>query len=349
MTTQPAQPAGGIGPEQLLQMNFSFAPSRVLSAAVQLDLFSHIAQGSHRTAEIAKAAGASERGTRMLLDALAGLQLLVKGADSYELTPFAENFLVRSSPSYLGSMMENEYTWNAWSHLTEVVRTGKPVRMVEDQAKAEEFFPMLVRSLHVMNKEPARRTALALGAGTTHHGLRVVDVACGSGIWGISIAEADREARVTAQDFPGVFNTTREFIKRHNLEDRFDFLPGDLKDVDFGIERYDLALLGNIVHSAGERTSRDLFRRLYRALRPGGRIVVIDMIPNDERTGPPFALLFAINMLVNTEDGSTFTMAEYTEWLKDAGFSRVETADIGSHSPAIIGIKEQEGKSRDEG
>lgn len=341
MTTQPAQPAaGGTGPEQLLQMSFSFTPSRVLSAAIQLDLFSHIAQGSHTAAEIAKAAGASERGTRMLLDALAGLQLLGKSEDRYELTPVAENFLVRSSPNYLGSMMENEHTWNAWSHLTEVVRTGKPVQVIEAQAKAEDFFPMLVRSLHVMNREPARRTAEALGAGTTHHGLRVVDVACGSGIWGIAIAEADKDARITAQDFPGVFNTTLEFVKRHNLEDRFDFLPGDLKEVDFGSERYDLALLGNIVHSEGERSSRDLFRRLYRALRPGGRIVIIDMIPDDERTGPPFALLFAINMLVNTEEGSTFTMAEYTNWLRDAGFSRVETADIGSHSPAIIGFKE---------
>jgi ubiquinone/menaquinone biosynthesis C-methylase UbiE len=341
MTRQPDQPAsGGIGPEQLLQMSFSFTPSRVLSAALQLDLFSHIAQGSHTAAEIAQAAGASERGMRMLLDALAGLQLLGKGEERYSLTPVAENFLVRSSPNYLGSMMENEHTWNAWSHLTEVVRTGKPVHVIEDQAKAEEFFPMLVRSLHVMNREPARRTAEALGAGTTHHGLRVVDVACGSGIWGIAVAEADTEARITAQDFPGVFNTTREFVKRHNLEDRFDFLPGDLKEVDFGSERYDLALLGNIVHSEGERSSRDLFRRIYRALRPGGRMVVIDMIPDDERTGPPFALLFAINMLVNTEEGSTFTMAEYTDWLKEAGFSRVETADIGSHSPAIIGFKE---------
>ncbi len=339
MSTEAPAPKA-LGPEHLLQMSFSFTPSRVLSASLQLDLFSHLARGSHTAAEVAKAAGATERGTGMLLDALTGLQLLVKSGDRYELTPLAEQFLVRSSPSYLGSMMESDQMWNSWGHLTEVVRTGKPARVVGEQSKAEEFFPMLVRSLHVVNTGPARRLADALVAGKAQSGLRVLDVACGSGIWGISLAEADREAHVTAQDFPGVFNVTREYLKRHNLEDRFDFLPGDLKEVDFGQERYDLALLGNIVHSEGERSSRDLFRRLHRALRSGGRMVIIDMIPNDERTGPPYALLFALNMLVNTEEGGTYTLAEYTDWLKDAGFSRVETADIGSHSPAIIGFKE---------
>lgn len=339
MTTEPPSQSG-MGPEQLLQMSLSFAPSRVLSSALQLDVFSHIAAGHQTAAEIARAESASERGLTMLLDALSALQLLIKSADRYQLTPVAENFLVRSSPSYLGSMMENDHIWNAWGKLTEVIRTGKPALVIEEQAKAEEFFPMLVRSLHIMNTEPARRLAEALGAGASHRGLHVVDIACGSGIWGIAIAEADKEARITAQDFPGVFNVTREYIRRHNVEDRFDFLPGDLKEVDFGLERYDLALLGNIVHSEGERSSRDLFRRLHQSLRPAGRIVIIDMIPNDERTGPPFALLFAINMLVNTEQGSTFTLSEYSDWLKAAGFARVETADIGSHSPAIIGFKE---------
>ena len=342
MTAQPPpQPApGGFGPEQLLQMTFSFAPSRILSAAVQLDVFSHIAAGSRTAEDVAQRAGASTRGMEMLLDAVAGLGLLQKSKDGYELTPPASEFLVRASPSYLGSMMESDDLWNTWGQLTEVIRTGKPVRQVEHDELAEKFFPMLVRSLHIMNLEPARRTARALGAGNEHRGLRVVDVACGSGVWGISIAEADPEARITAQDFPGVFPTTREFVKRHKLEDRFDYLPGDLKEVDFGEERFDVALLGNIVHSEGERSSRDLFRRINRALRPGGRIVVIDMLPNDERTGPPFALMFALNMLINTEEGGTYTLAEYTEWLRDAGFARVETVDVGSHSPLVVGIKE---------
>ena len=247
---------------------------------------------------------------------------------------------MRESRDYVGWLMESGALMDAWAQLTECVRTGRPSQRVESQEMAEQFFPLLVRTLHVVNREPARRTAATLGAGRDAKGLRVLDVACGSGVWGIAFAEADREARVTAQDFPGVFPTTREYVERHGLAERFDYLPGDLKEVDFGEAQYDLALLGNIVHSEGEQSSRDLFRRLHRALRPRGRVVVIDMIPDDARTAPPYPLIFALNMLVNTELGDTYTLAEYTRWLNEAGFSRVETADIGSHSPAIIGHRD---------
>ena len=326
--------------EQIMQMNFSFAPSCIMTASLRLNLFSHLAAGAGTVAEVARAADSSERGTRMLLDALAGFGLLTKSGERYELTPHARQYLVRESPDYAGGLAESGRAFEAWTHLDECVRTGRPLRRVETKEMAEEFFPMLVRTLHVVNREPARRTALALGAGTEGKGLRVLDVAAGSGVWGIAFAEADPEARVTAQDFPGVLPTTREYVRRHGLEERFDFLAGDLKEVDFGESQYDMALLGNIVHSEGEESSRELFRRLRRALRPGGRVVVIDMLPNDARTGPPYQLIFALNMLVNTERGDTYTLAEYTRWLNEAGFPRVETADIGSHSPAVIGQRD---------
>lgn len=342
MTAEPIrqEEKAATSPETLMQMAFSFGPARVLATALQLRVFSHIEKGNERAEAVAQAAGASVRGMRYLLDALVGFQLLSKTGDRYALVPVSAQFLVQDKPDYIGGIMESERWFESWTHLTETVRTGRPPHRVETQEMAEQFFPLLVRSLHVSNREPARRTAQALGAGTSQKGLRVVDVACGSGIWGIAIAEADPEARITAQDFPGMFETTREYLKRHGLEDRYDFLPGDLKDADFGADRFDVALLGNIVHSEGERSSRDLFRRIHRALKSGGRIVIVDMIPNDERTGPPFPLLFALNMLLHTEEGGTYTLAEYTDWLKDAGFRRVETADIGSHSPIIIGYKD---------
>lgn len=333
------QPETGMTPEPLMHLFFSMVPARVLMSGVQLQVFSHISAGQRTAEEIAEAAGASERGMRMLLDALVALGLLAKQNERYELTPLAAEYLVRESPDYMGAMLENDGMWEPWTHLPEVVRTGRPPHRIETEEVAAEFFPALVAGLHVLAREPARRMAEALGVGTTHKGLRVLDVACGSGVWGIAIAEADAEARVTAQDFPVIFDVTRRYLRQHGVADRYDFLPGNLQEVDFGEEAYDVALLGNIVHSEGEESSRDLFQRLYRALRPGGRIVIIDMIPNDERTGPPFPLFFALNMLINTEEGGTYTLAEYTEWLGDAGFARVETADVGSHSPLIIGIK----------
>jgi ubiquinone/menaquinone biosynthesis C-methylase UbiE len=326
--------------EQIMQMNFSFAPACVLTASLRLGLFSHLAAGKSTVAEVARAAESSERGTRMLLDALAAFGLLTKSGERYELMPHARQYLVRESQDYAGGMAESGAMFEAWLHLDECVRTGQPVRRVETKEMAEKFFPMLVRTLHIVNREQAQRTARALGADTAGKGLRVLDVAAGSGVWGIAFAEADPSARVTAQDFPGVLPTTREYVGRHGLEERFDFLAGDLKEVDFGEAQYDVAVLGNIVHSEGEDSSRDLFRRLHRALKPGGRIVIIDMLPNDARTGPPYQLVFALNMLVNTERGDTYTLADYTRWLGDAGFPRVETADIGSHSPAVVGHRD---------
>lgn len=328
-------------PAALVQMHFSFAPSLILSSGVQLGVFTHIAEGKRTAPDIARAAGATERGTRMLLDALVGFELLTKNDGHYDLTPMSSEYLVRGRPGYAGDVVERgDQGLAPWINLTDTIRTGEAPHRVDQQQVAEDFFPRLVRSLHVVNSLPARRTAEYLGAGTTHRGMRVVDVACGSGVWGIAVAEADPQARITAQDFPGLLEgTTREFLKRHNVEAQYDFLPGDLKEVDFGQNRYDLALLGNIVHSEGERAGRALLRKLGRAIRPGGRIAVIDMVPNDERTGPPFPLLFALNMLVHTTEGDTYTLAEYTRWLKEAGFERVETAGIGMHSPLIVGTR----------
>ncbi|MEW6738047.1 MAG: class I SAM-dependent methyltransferase [Acidobacteriota bacterium] len=339
MTVEPKPNSTEVSPEQILQMDFSPALSRVLHTGVQLAVFTHIAAGHHTVEEIARAAGASQRGMRMLLDVLVSFQLLAKTNSSYQLSPLAAEFLVRGKPDYIGAIMENDRMWESWGHLTEVVRSGEPIERIESQQAAENFFPILVRSLHVLNRRPARRTAEILLADRTEKGLKVLDIACGSGIWGIAIAEADPSAQITAQDFPGMLDVTREYLRQHGVENRYDFLPGDLKQVDLGTDRFDLALLGNIVHSEGEASSRDLFARLYRALRPEGRIVIIDMVPNDERTNPAFPLVFALNMLLHTKEGDTYTLAEYRQWLNNAGFKRVETANIGSHSPLIIGFK----------
>jgi len=329
--------AGPPGPEALLQLQFAMAPARILATGVQLSVFTHIAQGTTSADKIAKAASANERAMRMLLDALTAFQLLSKKGSTYGLSPLAADFLVEGKPDYMGEFLGSDRMWESWTSLDKVVRTGKPLHKVEAKEAAEQFFPVLVKSLHVMNRDAARRTAEALVAG--RKGLRVIDVACGSGVWGIAVAEADRDARVTAQDFPVVLETTKVYLERHKVTPRFDFLPGDLKEVDYGKDRYDVALLGNIVHSEGEKSSRALFGKLAKALRPGGKIAVIDMIPNDERTGPPFPLIFALNMLLHTELGDCYTLDEYTRWLREAGFGKVDTVDIGSHSPLIVGTK----------
>ncbi len=332
-------------PTPIFQMNMSFMPSRMICAGVQLSVFSAITSESKTAEQIASQTKCSLRGMTMLLNALTGFKLLEKAGDRYGLTPISERYLVRDSPDYIGAMMEHgDMLWNNWAQLTEVVRTGHPAIRVETKETAEGFFPILVRGLHVLNSQPARQAALSLGIGVAAKGLSVLDVACGSGVWGIAIAEADPSSRITAQDFPGVLNVTREYVERHKVAKQYDYLPGDLKTVDFGENLYDLAILGNIVHSEGERSSCILFRKLHRALKSKGKIVIADIIPNDNRTDPEWPLLFALNMLVNTEEGNTFTFPEYRRWLCEAGFSHVEEFPMGKHinsdSPLVVAYKD---------
>lgn len=327
---------GPISPEPILQMAFSFAPERVLHATLALDVYSHMSRGAKTAADIAKAADASERGMTMLLDAAAAFGLIAKQNGAYELTPMAQTFLVRQSPAYIGAMMEDDTIWNSWTNIVECVKTGTSSWRVETEKGATDFFPTLIKSLHVMGYMPAQRMAQELKLPLGAH---VLDVACGSAAWSIPFAEADPQAHLTLQDFSGVLEHTKGYLERHKVIDRCDFLPGNLREVDFGENKFEAAVLGNIVHSEGPESSQNLFAKLHRALKPGGKIIIVDMIANEERTGPPFALIFALNMLVATKDGGTYTFGEYNSWLHDAGFADVQTLDVGIHSPLIVATK----------
>ncbi len=328
-----SQDAAALTPQPLQEMQFAMAATRVLTSAVQLHVFTHIAGGRRTVAAVAAAEQADPRGLRMLLDAAVGLGLLRKSGPEYALAPLSARYLVAGEPDYLGYAIETEHLWQSWSHLTEAVRNGRPYRAVNRQPVAESFFPGLVRSLHVQNRQPAERLALAL---RPRAGSRVLDVGCGSGVWSLALARADRSLRVCALDFAPVLELTREYAQAAQAAAQYEFRAGNLRSTELGCEQYDLALLANIVHSEDEATLDQLFSRIRQALRPGGRIVIVDMLPNDERSGPVFPLLFALNMLVNTEQGGVYTLQEYRTWLQAAGFTAIDTVEIGSHSPAIV-------------
>ncbi|VVM04943.1 acetylserotonin O-methyltransferase [Methylacidimicrobium tartarophylax] len=313
--------------------------SRIVRAAVDLGVFSQLAKNSGTAEEVAGALGVSVRGTRVLLDSLTALQLLGKEKGSYRLLPIAEALLVPESPDYLGDLVHGSILDETWDHLAEAVRKGglaEAVEPVEQQKRAEEFFPLLIRFLHVVNRGPAIAAARALGAGAAHRGMRILDLACGSGVWSLAVAHVDPEARVTAVDFPGVLEHTRRYGERHGMADRYEYLPGNIQEVSLPEARYDLAILGHILHSEGEGKSRRLLGRIAKALRPEGRIAILEFLPNRERTGPLDPVLFGLRMFLNTEEGGIFSAEEYAEWLGEAGFPEVESFEIGTHSPLLV-------------
>jgi ubiquinone/menaquinone biosynthesis C-methylase UbiE len=168
--------------------------------------------------------------------------------------------------------------------------------------------------------------------------VRVLDLAAGSGVWSIAIAQRSPNVTVTAVDWPGVLEVTRRTAARFGLADRYSFVAGDLAEADFG-SGHNIATLGHILHSEGEERSRALLQKTFNALAPGGTVVIAEFLVNADRSGPLQALLFNLNMLVNSEQGATFSFEEIRGWLEQIGFKDARTVDAPSPSPLIFATK----------
>src|SRR5688572_4679862 len=312
--------------------------SMALAAAIDLDIFTIIDGGKKTAADIAKAAQSSQRHMQRLLEALVGVGYLTKKGSQFGLSPVAKMFLVRGKPTFMGTFSEETtLTLPSWMRLAEVVRTGKSVAAV-DTAEGREFFPKLVKAIFPLTYGGARGLVASLGKKLTKVE-RVLDVGAGSGAWSLPFAQANPTLRVTAQDYPEVIATTRQYAQMIGVADQYDYLEGDFRQTDFGQKVYDIVLLGQIIHSEGEKWGKALIAKSYKALKPGGTLVIAEMIPNDSRTGPVLPLLFGLNMIVNTTEGDVYTLAEYKQWLKQAGFKTVKAVEVNAPSPLILATR----------
>lgn len=330
-----------VTPERLMQFAFAYAPPLLVKAGVEHRVFDVLSEGPRTVAEVSEAAGASERGLRATMNALAGLNLLAKDeAGRYALTPESDAFLVSGRPGYRGDFFRHVggSLMPRWLELDEVVRSGKPARDMNREQEGAQFFRGFVESLFPNCYPAARVLAGALGVREAEGGVRVLDLAAGSGVWGIALTEDAPKVRVTAFDWPDVIPVTRRMAARHGVEDRFSFVEGDLQTADFG-EGYDVITLGHILHMEGAGRNRELLRKVFAALTPGGTVVIADWLVNDERTAPLPALIFAVNMLVHTDSGDTFTFGEFSEWLREAGFERPRLLEVPGPSPLILATK----------
>ena len=314
--------------------------SRALAAAVELDVFTHIASGKRTVKEVAEAAGASQRGIANLLDALVAIQYLRKTGNRYGLQPVSAAFLVRGKKTYMGASTQPiSLTWNVWEHLTETVRTGRPHEAINDAVIGKEFFPQLVASIFPGSYAASTAVVSQISAKERPAIRKILDVAAGSGAWSLAFAQAIPEARVTTVDFPEMTPITRKFAEQFGVADRYEYKEGDLRQMDFGRDIYDLVILGHIIHSEGEKHGRELLRKSHAALRRGGKLLIAEFVPNDARTGPSMPVLFGLNMLLHTKEGNVFTLREYRTWLKDAGFGKVTTVPVPPPATVILSTK----------
>jgi SAM-dependent methyltransferase len=336
MPDAPAQP---LSPQRIMTMIWGFAAPLTLEAAVRHRVFDTLDERPKTLEEIAKGTGASLRGLRAILNTLVAFEILAKDGEKYKLTPESAAFLVSHKPAYQGAILRHISTQLIpnWLHLAEIVRTGKPATAVNQESTGAEFFVELVESIAPLSAAPASVLADHL-FGNLQTPASVLDLAAGSGVWGIAMARRSPLVSVTAVDWATVLNVTRRAAQKQGVIDRFRFVEGDLLEAPFG-NNHRLAILGQILHSEGEARSKKLLKKVFEALVPGGTAAIAEFIPDEGRCGPPMPVLFAINMLVNTDEGDTFTYSEMSGWLREAGFGNVRQLKTPGPSPLILADK----------
>jgi SAM-dependent methyltransferase/predicted transcriptional regulator len=328
-TTQTTQTndahAGQPNPERIFQTLTGYQLTAAMRAAIELDLFSAIAEGNDTPASIAARCNCAEKGARVLCDYLTINNFLSKEDGRYSLTPESQIFLVRTSPAYIGGIagfLARGSLIDAYQTFTDSVRKGGTTMpdegsMTPDHPMWEEF----ARSMVAMMRPPAAAIAQIAGAQGT---LKVLDIAAGHGIFGITIAQHNPQAEVFAVDWKNVLAIAEKNAKDANVADRYHTMPGSAFDVDFGTD-YDIVLLTNFLHHFDPPTNERLLRKVHAALKDGGRAITLEFVPNDDRVSPPIAAAFSLVMLGSTEAGDAYTFGELDSMFRNAGFARNES------------------------
>jgi ubiquinone/menaquinone biosynthesis C-methylase UbiE len=327
-------------PERIMQFAWGYAPTLVIEAAVRHGIFDLLNKGPLTASQVASKTRTSQRGVKGILDVLVSIHLLQRKGERFALTPESATFLVSTSPAYQGMLFRHISTQllPSWLQLTEVVRTGRPALKINSRKQGAEFFAKFVESLFPLSFPAANALGLHLGIPKTSAPVSVLDIGAGSGVWGIALAKQSPRVRIHAVDWPQVLKVTRRIAKRHGVAKRLSTAAGDFFEADFG-KGHRVATIGHILHSEGRERSQRLLKKVFNALAPGGTVAIQEFVPNEDRTGPPNALIFAVNMHVNTAAGDTFTFGEMSQWLRKAGFKNPRLLDVPSVSPLVLADK----------
>ncbi len=318
---------------------FAYQRSAALKSAIDLDLFTHIDTGDRTPSAIASRTGASERGIRILCDYLCTIGLLTKSGNSYALTLDTTTFLSQKSPAYLGTTVKflllPELKQNM-EVLTEAVRRGGITPSgANTVAEENPIWVEFARSMGAMMVPAAHAIAdLLAGEGP----VRVLDIAAGHGLFGITIAQRNPRAEILAVDWPNVLSVATEHARAAGVQDRHRTLAGDAFQVDFP-GGFDAALVTNFLHHFDPPTCTSFLAKVHRALKPGGRVAVLEFVPNPDRISPPVPARFSLAMLANTPAGDAYTLSELTEQLQSAGFRNVSTHALPTPQLVLIAEK----------
>ena len=300
--------------QDIVDLASAYYGSAVLFAAIDCDVFAKVERGE---------VGAPERGMRLLLDACVAEGLLEKRDGRYFNTPASKAALVPGGSADLtGAIRYNRDVYPAWGRLAEFAKTGRPVErpelhLGEDAARTKAFAAsMFGRAMGI-----GRGIVPMLGELKG----RILDLAGGPGAYAILMCRANPEATCVTVDLPAIAAEAREYVGRAGLADRIECRDGDYHSDEYEVEAYDAVTIFGALHQESPESIVDILKRANRALKPGGRLFVLDMMTDETHTAPKFSALFAVNMALTTKNGWVFSDAELNGWMSAAGFAPGET------------------------
>ena len=325
-------------PERIFNTLNAYQQTRALQAAIELDLFTQLSEGPSSAEELAVQLDATSKGTRILCDYLVVSGFLFKENGMYRLGPDVEVFLNRKSPAYLGGCAEfllSPALVSCYDNLAEVVRTGGT--MLEGEGTVEPNHPIWVDFARGMAPLmiPAAEFMAELVSLPNGGSSRILDIAAGHGMFGITFARRNPSVEVVAADWPAVLEVAAENAVVAGVEDRHFRLEGDVFQTEWG-NNYQLILATNFFHHFDLPTCKQLMEKMHRSLNPGGRVVTLEFVPNQDRVSPPESAAFSLVMLASTRSGDAYTFREYEQVFAEAGFERNEVHQIPNAPQQVI-------------
>ncbi len=318
--------SGGPSPQLFFETINAYQRTAALKAGIELDFFSLLADGPATAGQLAERCRCPERGLRILADYLVILGFLTKEEGTYGLTQDSAIFLNRKSPAYLGDsvgfLLDPSLT-GAFQNLAATIRSGR-VHTSEHGTTAPDH-PVWVEFARTMGPmmAPVAESAAALVTLPAGRESRILDISSSHGTFGIAFARRNPQAHLVALDWEAVLAVTEKNAQTAGIADRFSKIVGNAFTVDLG-QDYDLVLVPNFLHHFNVAEGTGFLQRIRAAMRPGGRVVVIEFVPNEDRVTPPAAAGFSLVMLGTTPEGDAYTFAEVSRMLLDAGFRAPE-------------------------
>ena len=322
-------------PEHIRDTAYAFRESRILLSAIELKLFTVLDKHMLHSNEVAEKIKCDVRAIDRLMNALCGMGLLKKVKDKFYNTDLAAKFLVEGKPDFMGGLYHTNHLWDTWTYLTESVKQGNAHSGEQNKEEKGNWVGAFIGAMHYRGVKQARIIATMLDLNDVK---KMLDVGGGSAAFSMELVRKNPAIQATIFDLPHVIPLTKRYVDEAGLSNNFSFLEGNYLSGNFG-SGYDLVLLSAIVHINSYKQNEKLINSCANSLNNNGRVIISDFVMNEDRITPPHGAIFALNMLVGTESGDTYTENEMKEWMTSAGLSNIERKNTSYGSDLIIGTK----------